>query len=69
MNNDCAVNFVNFAEEGEQLALGIVYINWEEVGPVDFTDCRIEVGTGPGRMRGPYSPCKFIFRLPSLYST
>ncbi len=43
-NGDCAVNFVNGVDQAQTFQ-NIVFIEWEEVGSVRATDCRLDDGT------------------------
>ena len=56
---DCSVVFVNAGEDDAVIIdpFGFVRVEWEEVGPVDFTDCRLEING----VRGDYELCKCLF--------
>lgn len=58
MNLDCAVNFVNAGEDDVVVIdnAGFVRIEWEEVGPVNYTDCRLDIG----ETRGTFQDCKYF---------
>ena len=48
-NNDCAVNFLNAVDQALVFE-DIVFIEWDTVGPIEFTDCSFN--------RGAFFPCK-----------
>ena len=50
INLDCAVIFTNGGSDIIEFFEGTVFIEWEEVGPVERTDCRVgEAGTTNGQ--------------------
>ena len=41
LNGDCAVNFVNGVEQA-RVFQGTVFVEFSRIGPVTFTDCRLD---------------------------
>ena len=41
-NQDCAVNFINAAQGQVLVFEDSVFIEWEEIGPIGFTECRLD---------------------------
>ena len=60
-NNDCSVLFVNMGPEDLfMFGQGSVLIEWELVGPVEFTECRLETRVENGNdIIGEYTDCTF----------
>lgn len=54
-NFDCSVIFVNGDSGFIEFFSGQAFIEFETVGPVERTECRIEEGD----INGPFSDCKF----------
>ena len=54
LNNDCSVLFINMGGDDLFVFGNSVLIEWEEVGPVEDTECRLEQGDDIGE----YFPCK-----------
>lgn len=52
------MNFVNAGEDDLVVVddSGFVRIEWEEIGPLDFTDCRLEIND----VRGRFEPCEYF---------
>ena len=61
-NLDCSVLFINQgANDLFVFDQDSVLIEWELVGPVEFTDCRLEIRVENGDdIIGEYSPCTLI---------
>ncbi len=61
-NQDCSVVFVNAGDNDVVVidGAGFVRIEWNEVGLVDFTDCRLEING----VNGQYSNCKCHVTIP-----
>ena len=59
-NLDCSVLFINMGTDDVFLfGQGSVLIEWELVGPVEFTECRLETRVeGGDDIIGPYMICK-----------
>lgn len=60
LNNDCSVLFINMGEDDLFVFGNSVLIEWEEVGPVEDTECRLEQGDDIGE----YFPCKWHVVVP-----
>ena len=52
------MNFVNAGEDDVVVidGLGFTRIEWEEVGPVEFTECRLDIG----ETRGVFELCEYF---------
>ena len=59
-NLDCSVLFINMGQDDLFLfGQGSVLIEWEHVGPVESTDCRLETRVeGGDDIIGPYTLCE-----------
>lgn len=56
LNGDCAVVFVNGDEDAFGTISQFAYIEFENIGPVEFTECRIT--NRATDMDGPFVPCE-----------
>lgn len=59
------MNFVNAAEDTVLFQSSVVHIEWEEIGQLNYTDCRLDQAdqTGEFSIRGTFIRCKNEFGL------